>query len=89
MEVYYQTNNGLYPFSKTTERDTLYFIEHVLTVPNPQRQEQIKTIAKIYRNISSPHLLKILKMLKDGQEFHFIYEYHPTPIEDYIKVQPK
>ncbi len=87
MEVYYRTRNDLYPFHKHTEPNTVYYVEHLVTVTNPDQQERMRSTSKLYRSINCQHLIKLQKVLKEGDESHFLYDFHPTSIERYVKAK--
>ncbi len=52
-----------------------------------QTEEQIAVYRqknKIYRDISNNHFIKLHKMLREGNNLYFLYEYCERSLENYI-----
>lgn len=72
MEIIYKVKNGIYPFHKEKQTSCTQ-AEHLIPLTDEKSLGNIRQFAKKYKNTSSPHLMKLLKVLKEDETMHLLY----------------
>lgn len=66
--------NGSYPFGKKKESENT-FLELVKENLNEEQISLLKSMSKVYKSISCPRFIKLLRILRENSNLYFIYEY--------------
>ena len=66
--------HGHYPFGKSKESENT-FMQMVKENLSEEEISLYKQMCKIYKNINSPHFIRLNKMLREDSTLYFIYQY--------------
>ena len=60
-----------------------------MTLASSAHYELIRAFTKKFKEVKCPYIIKLLKVLKEDQEMHMLYEYYSSSLSTYLRDHPE